>query len=342
MTEKILVDLIAINPKTKQLIIGAAFAVLIIVVIVSIGIGTVSFTIKQILDVIIHNTENDYGIIKNIRIPRIITGIFVGMNLSVAGVLLQGIFRNPMASPNIIGVNAGAGVSAVAIMALFPSYIQAIPLAAFVGALLTAILIYLIAGNSRNSTSTTHIVLTGVAISSFLKAITSGIMALNSDTLDVTYSWLLGSLSGRSWTAVETILPYSILGVAAAIYISPKVNLFSLGEEIAASVGLKTRLYRIIIIIISAILAGSAIATAGTIGFVGLIAPHISRIIIGNDHKYLVPLSALVGAILLVVSDTFARTVFQPVELAVGVVTAVIGGPFFLILLRKKKGEVEG
>lgn len=332
----------ALKPKTKLLIIRAAFAALIIIVVLSIGIGTVSFTVDQIIKVIFLNAVNDHGIIRNIRIPRIFTGVLVGMNLSVAGVLLQGIFRNPLASPNIIGVNAGAGVAAVAIMALFPSYIQAIPIAAFVGALTTAVFVFLIAGNSRSGSSTVHIVLAGVAISNLLKAITSGIMTFNSDTLDVTYSWLLGSLSGRSWTAVETILPYSILGIAAAIYISPKVNLFSLGEEIATSVGLKIRLFRIIIIILAAILAGSAIATAGTIGFVGLIAPHISRMIIGTDHKYLVPLAALAGAILLVVSDTFARSIFQPVELAVGVVTAVLGGPFFLILLRRKKGEIEG
>lgn len=329
-------------PKTKLLIIRAAFAALIVIAIISVRIGTVSFTVNEIIEVVFLKTFNDHGIITNIRIPRIFTGIFVGTNLAVAGVLLQGIFRNPMASPNIIGVNAGAGVAAVSIMAIFPNLFRAIPVAAFIGALITAVFVFLIAGRSRSGSSTIHIVLAGVAIANLLKAITSGIMALNSDTLDVTYSWLLGSLSGRSWTAVETILPYSILGVAAAVYISPKVNLFSLGEEIATSVGLKIKLYRIIIIILSAILAGSAIATAGTIGFVGLIAPHISRMIIGTDHKYLVPMSALAGAILLVVSDTFARSVFQPVELAVGVVTAVLGGPFFLMLLRRKKGEIEG
>ncbi len=295
-----------LKTKTKLLIIGAAFVALIVVIVLSIGIGTVSFSVDQIIEVIFLDAVNDHGIITNIRIPRIFTGVLVGMNLSVAGVLLQGIFRNPLASPNIIGVNAGAGVAAVAIMALYPSYIQAIPVAAFVGALITAVFVFLIAGNSRSGSSTIHIVLAGVAISNLLKAITSGIMALNSDTLDVTYSWLLGSLSGRSWTAVEAILPYSILGVAAAIYISPKVNLFSLGEEIATSIGLKIRLHRIIIIIVSGILAGSAIASAGTIGFVRLISPHISRMIIGTDHKYLVPLAALAGAILLVVSDTFA------------------------------------
>jgi iron complex transport system permease protein len=332
----------ALNPNTKLLLIGAALAALIIVAIISIRIGTVPFSVNEIIEVIFQKTGSDHGIITNIRIPRIFTGIFVGMNLAVAGVLLQGIFRNPMASPNIIGVNAGAGVAAVSIMALFPEWIQAIPVAAFVGALVTAVFVFLIAGRSKTGSSTIHIVLAGVAISNLLKAITSGIMALNSDTLDVTYSWLLGSLSGRSWTAVETILPYSILGIAAAIYISPKLNLFSLGEEIATSVGLKIRFYRMIIIILSAILAGSGIATAGTIGFIGLIAPHISRMIIGTDHKYLVPLAVLAGAILLVVSDTFARSVFQPVELAVGVVTAVLGGPFFLILLRRKKGEIRG
>ena len=332
----------AMGSTEKLLIIGAAFATLIAIMVASVRMGSISFSFKEIIEIIFCDAKNDYGIIKNIRIPRILTGVLVGINLSVAGVLLQGIFKNPMASPNIIGVNAGAGFAAVTIMAIFPAYINAVPMAAFIGALTTAILIFMIAGKSKIGSSTTHIVLAGVAVSNFLKAATSGIMSFNSDTLDVTYSWLLGSLSGRSWSAVESILPYTIIGMILAIFISPKVNLFSLGEEMASSVGLKIRRYRAIIIILAAMLSGSAVATAGTIGFVGLIGPHISRMIIGNDHKYLLPLSAFVGAILLVLSDTFARTIFQPVELAVGIVTAILGGPFFLVLLRKNRNELEG
>jgi len=336
MTKK---NIKAMHAGKKMIIIGAAFATLIIAALLSIWVGTVDCTLNDIFGCISGEiTEGTiYQIISNIRIPRIITGSLVGMNLAVAGVLLQGILRNPMASPNIIGVNAGAGLAAVAIMAVFPAKMQLIPIAAFVGALLASTLIFMLAMKNSGKSSTVHIVLAGMAVSALLNALTNGLMMINSDILNVTFSWTLGSLSGRSWSSVSMILPYSILGLMAALIISPKLNLFSLGDEMASSIGLRIGLYRIIIIVISSVLAGSAIATAGTIGFVGLVAPHTARLLIGNDHKYLVPLSALFGGILLVFSDTLARTLFQPVELSVGIVTAVLGAPFFLYLLRKNQ-----
>lgn len=276
-------------------------------------------------------------IINNVRIPRIITGILVGMNLAVAGTLLQGVLRNPMASPNIIGVNSGAGLMAVILMTILPSQLLFLPAASFIGALCSSLLICGISMERTGGSSTVNIVLAGVAISMFLNSITSGIMVFNSDVLDITYSWMLGSLSGRSWSAVKIVFPYNVIGGLAALYLAPRVNLFSLGEEIANSVGLNVKLYRILIIAIASALAGSAVSAAGTIGFIGLIAPHTARLIIGEDHKYLIPLAALFGAILLVVSDTLARTIFQPVELSVGIVTGVLGAPFFIMLLCKNK-----
>jgi iron complex transport system permease protein len=214
-----------------------------------------------------------------------------------------------------------------------------IPIASFAGALAAVVIIYGLSMHSSGNSSTVHIVLAGVAVSSLLHAITAGLMVINSDILDITYSWLLGSLSGRSWVAVNTIWPYSLAGLSVAVFISPKVNLFGLGDEVASSVGLPIKLYRIIIILTAAVLAGSAVGVAGTIGFVGLIAPHAARMFIGGDHRYLVPLSAIFGAILLVLSDTVARTVFQPVELSVGIITSVLGAPFFLLLLYRKGKE---
>lgn len=277
-------------------------------------------------------------IILNIRMPRVITGVFVGMNLAVAGVLLQGILRNPLASPNIIGVNAGAGLAAVLIMTLFPGQIGAIPLAAFAGALLATLLIYILSIASGSS-GMVNIVLAGIAVSNLLTAVTAALMMLNTDVLEITYSWLLGSLSGRSWTAVDTIWPYSLAALSIALFISPKVNLFGLGDEVASSVGLPIRAYRMLVLLTAAVLAGSAVSVAGTIGFVGLIAPHSARLLVGGDHRYLVPLSALLGAILLILSDTLARTVFQPVELSVGIITSVLGAPFFLMLLFRQGKE---
>lgn len=322
-------------------VILIALVVFAIIISLSIITGTIKFSVNELIGVIKGDIQTGlaYQIILNVRMPRVITGVFVGMNLAVAGVLLQGILRNPMASPNIIGVNAGAGLAAVVIMTILPGEISAIPYASFFGALLATLIIYLLSSSSSGSFSTVHIVLAGVAVSSLLSAITSGLMSINSDVLEVTYSWLLGSLSGRSWTAVNSIWPFSAFALTIALFISPKVNLFGLGEEVANSVGLSIRVYRILIMIIASILAGSAVSVAGTIGFIGLIAPHSARLLIGNDHRYLVPLSAIIGGILLVISDTIARTVFQPVELSVGIITSILGAPFFLLLLYKKGRE---
>ncbi len=322
------------DTKKKIVTIGLAFVLLCILTVLCVFVGTVEFSLTEFLNSVNGTSKEGYlyQIINHVRIPRIISGILVGMNLAVSGVLLQGVLRNPMASPNIIGVNAGAGLMAVILMTVLPSYLLLLPVASFLGALSASLLIYTIARPTSGKSSTVHIVLAGVAISAFLNAVTSGMMMFNSDVLDVTYSWMLGSLSGRSWSAVWSILPYSIIGILAAILLAPKVNLFALGDEMATSIGLRTGIYRIIIIVISSILAG-------TIGFIGLVAPHTARIIIGNDHKYLIPLSAIFGSILLVISDTLARTVFQPIELSVGIVTGVIGAPFFLYLLRRNKNE---
>lgn len=331
-----------LNKKKKILIIVAAFIFLCITTVICVFIGTAQFSFAEFFDSIDGTVKEGYlyQIINNVRIPRIISGILVGMNLAVSGVLLQGILRNPMASPNIIGVNAGAGLMAVLLMTVLPSYLLLLPIASFLGALFASLLIYLIAVSSSGRSSTVHIVLAGVAISAFLSSLTSGIMMLNSDVLDVTYSWMIGSLSGRSWSAVRSVLPYSITGLLAAFFLAPKVNIFSLGDEVASSIGLKTGLYRIIVIIISSVLAGSAVSAAGAIGFVGLVAPHSARIVIGADYRYLIPLSAIFGGILLVISDTLARTIFQPVELSVGIITGVIGAPFFLFLLHRNKKTI--
>ncbi len=323
--------------KHKLLILAVAFAFLVFAVIAGIMTGTIRYSFSDILNSITAETQRTVAerIIINIRIPRILTGVLVGINLSIAGAMLQAMLQNPMASPNVIGVNSGAGLGAVLIMTIFPKVISAIPVAAFGGALLTSVIIYVIS-QIPGKNGTVHLVLAGVAISSLLKAVTSALMILNSDVLEITYSWLQGSLSGRGWNEFTLILPYSLIGSASAIFISPKLNLFALGEETAVSVGLRIKFYRFLVMIISSVLAGSAISAAGTIGFVGLVAPHCARILVGGDNRYLIPLSAFFGGILMVLSDTVARTIFRPVELSVGIVTAVLGAPFFLWLLFTK------
>lgn len=326
----------------RMSVILTSAVVLFFISMFSIMIGSSEFSFTEIFSVLKGSINGTLAnkVIMNLRVPRVLTGIFVGMNLGVAGSLLQGILRNPMASPNIIGVNAGAGLGAVIVMTVLPQFSTAVPIFAFSGALGATLLIYALSAANRSINNTVYIILAGVAVSNLLNAVTSGLMMINSDTLEVTYSWLQGSLSGRTWPSVKMILPYSIVGLCTAVIISPKVNLFGLGDELASSMGLSVKFYRVFIMVIASILAGSAVSVTGTIGFVGLIAPHTARILIGNDHKFLIPLSALLGAILLVLSDTVARTVFLPTELSVGIITSVLGAPFFLWLLynkRKKK-----
>ncbi|KJF26995.1 hypothetical protein TZ02_10550 [Clostridium aceticum] len=322
----------------RVIIICIAIACGVITFSVSIMVGTINLQLGEIWRALWKTSDNSLGnqIIYNVRLPRILTGFLVGMNLAVAGGLLQGILRNPLAAPHVIGVNAGAGLLAVIVMLFAPGQMHLIPIGAFVGALTAALLVYGLSVHTGTS-STAQIVLAGVAVSAFLSAVTSGLMLLHADELAITYSWLLGSLSGRNWRYFSMLWPYSLFGLMTAVLISPKINLFHLGEEIGSSLGLSVKVYRTLVIIIAAVLAGSAVSVAGTIGFIGLIAPHLARLLVGNDYRYSIILSAVLGGTLLVISDTIARSIFQPVELSVGIVTAILGAPFFLFLLYRKR-----
>jgi iron complex transport system permease protein len=222
---------------------------------------------------------------------------------------------------------------------LLPSSINLVPPAAFVGAMLSSLIIYMLSRRGGSSSVTT-IVLAGVALSALLSSVTSAIMILFSDDLTITYTWMIGGLTGRGWSYFRLIWPYSLAGVTAAVLLSPQVNLLMLGDEVSKNLGLSIEVSRILVIITASILAGSAVSVAGTIGFLGLVAPHASRMLIGNDNRYLIVLSGLFGGLLLVVADTFARTLFSPLEIPVGIITAALGAPFFLFLLYQRRSSL--
>lgn len=318
------------------------FAVgLFAVVIISIFNGTLQFSPQGILDVFWGECQERLTrhIIWNVRLPRTLIALLVGLNMGIAGALLQGLLRNPLASPNIIGANSGAGLAAVAVMCLLPGSIDLLPPAAFLGALIAGIVIYGLSRQEGSSSSVT-IILAGVALGALFSAFTSALMILHSDELGITYTWLAGSLIGRGWPYFSLIWPYSLLGGLAAIYLSPRINLFMLGDEVGKNLGLSIEISRMIIIVNASILAGSAVSVAGTIGFIGLVAPHIARMIIGNDYRYLTILSGIIGGLILVLSDTLARTLFQPLEIPVGIITATLGAPFFFFLLYRKRSNM--
>ncbi|WP_017317658.1 FecCD family ABC transporter permease [Mastigocladopsis repens] len=282
------------------------------------------------------NTGNpDHAfIINTLRLPRIITACFVGMALAVSGTILQGITRNPLAEPGIIGMNAGAGFAAVSLIVVFPDVVsaEALPLSAFTGALTVAILVYLLAWDKGSSPI--RLILVGIGIDTFLNAFTT-LMETFGEIDDVSRAlvWLAGSVSGRSWEEVLSLLPWLIVFVPLALVKAQQLNALALGDDIAKGLGSQVEWQRGLLLLTSAALCGAAVATAGTIYFVGLMAPHIARQLVGSTHEGLIPVSGMIGAMIVVVADLLGRTLFAPTEIPCGIVTAVIGAPYFIYLL---------
>lgn len=273
-------------------------------------------------------------IIYNIRLPRTIVGLLVGMNLALSGAILQAIMRNPLADPHIIGISSGAGLAGVTIMILFPAMEYLITPVAFIGAMLAAVCIYILAW--KGGIRPVRIILAGVAVSAFLGSGISALMIFYSDRVHGALMWMVGGLAARSWPHVDIILPYAIIGFLLAFFGAKYLNILQLGDEIARGLGVNVELTRILMTAVAALLAASAVSVVGLLGFVGLVVPHAARLIIGSDYRYLVPASALLGMSVVTFSDTFARTAFTPIELPVGIIMAFIGAPFFLFLLRRE------
>ena len=272
-------------------------------------------------------------VIRNIRLPRLITAALVGVNLAISGAILQGVMGNPLADPGIIGISSGAGLVGIVILILFPQYQLLVPIGAFIGAMGAAILIYVLAW--KGGIQPIRVILAGVAVSAFLGAGISALMVFYSDRVHGALTFMNGSLSTRSWPEVATILPYTILGILLAVALSEQLNILTLGDDTARGLGLNVEVARLGMTALAALLAASAVSVVGLLGFVGLIIPHSVRLVIGNNYKYLFPGSVFLGAFVVMVSDTFARTAFSPAEIPVGVVMAILGAPFFLYLLRK-------
>ncbi len=296
--------------------------------------GTLKVDIKRIFEVIKYDDASpERMVIWNIRLPRMILAALVGPNLAMSGAILQGVMNNPLADPSIIGISSGAGLFGIAVLVIFPQYQHLVPIAAFFGAMLAAVIIYSLAW--RGGIEPIRIILAGVAVSALFGAGISGMLVFYSDRVHGALTFMNGSLSSRSWPEVFTILPYTIVGFILANIFAEKMNILILGDDIARGVGLNVELTRLGFTALAALLAASAVSVVGLLGFVGLIVPHTVRLIIGNDYKYMLPTSALLGSILLMFSDTFARTILSPVEIPVGIVMAVLGVPFFLYLLRR-------
>ena len=317
---------------------GIILAPLFLVAISFYGItyGSVSISLPDIWNVFtakeqaVHET-----IILNLRLPRVLIGLLVGACLAVAGALLQGVMKNPLADPGIIGVTTGGGLAASITMILLPQFTYLLPVAAFIGALLTSLIIYALAWDK--GASPLKIILAGVAINALLGAVQNGLMVIYSDRVQSVLPWLAGGLNGRSWYHLEFMAPYAIVGLILSLFAIKPANLLLLGDDSAKLLGQKVELQRLFIILLASLLAGAAVSVAGLIGFVGLVVPHVIRLLLGDDYRFLLPLSAVGGAVLVVFADTIARSWFDPIELPVGILLAALGAPFFLTLLKKRR-----
>lgn len=274
-------------------------------------------------------------IVIQIRLPRILLGVLVGASLASAGTAMQGLFKNPMADPYVIGISSGGALGAVIAIVLRLSLL-ALPVSSFIGALLAALLVYRIS-KVGDKVPVPTLLLSGIATAAFLSAITSFIMYIAGESLHQIIFWLMGGLSTSSWDKVIMVSLPLISGIVTLSIYARELNIMLLGDEEAQSLGVEVEKLKKISIAISALLAGVAVSISGIIGFVGLIIPHIVRLIVGPDHRILIPASALMGGIFIVLTDTLARTIISPAEIPVGIITAFFGAPFFVYLLQKRK-----
>jgi iron complex transport system permease protein len=338
-----------------KIIVVLLLVVLAITVAVSTAIGPIQISPLDVYRIIFHkipfigdlvadtSSPISQEVVLVVRLPRVLAAALVGVALASSGAVLQGLLRNPMADPFIIGVSAGASFGATIAMVFGVGFslfgmLYAIPIMAFIGALGTVFLVYNLSKRG-DMISMLTLLLIGVAITSFFSAIVSLVRLLNSETSPMIVFWLLGSLNMTTWTYVYMVLPFIIIGLALIFYFARDLNTVSLGEEQARHLGVDTENLKKILLICVSLVTAAAVSISGIIGFIGLIIPHIMRLLVGPDHRILLPTSALAGAIVLILCDTLARTILSPSEVPVGILTALLGCPFFIYLLRGKRSS---
>ena len=301
-------------------------------------VGTVNLELKEIISALINNDNKMVTtIVYKMRLPRNILAAIVGANLAVAGVLLQSVMKNPLADPGITGVSTGASVAAIIILLLLPQYTGILPLIAFIGGAFACILVFIMA--YKNGIKPGRIVLAGVAVNAILGGVISFLSTMYSDRIQSAMLWLNGSLATKTWVHVEMLFIYSIIGLIISLFLIRSANILQLGDDAATNLGVNANYSRLIICSVAVFLAAISTSVVGVISFVGLIVPHIARMIMGSDHKYTIPFSMVLGGMVLLVADTLGRTIGGAIEIPVGVIMSIFGGPFFLYLLRKRGYE---
>ncbi|MBD8497992.1 FecCD family ABC transporter permease [Paenibacillus arenosi] len=328
--------------RKQRLLLIAFSALILLTTIVSLGIGYSSVSFDRIVPTLFGNgTFKDEFVLFTLRLPRIVITVLAGMALALSGAILQSVTRNELAEPGIIGINAGAGV-AISIFYLFvpinvDSFVYLIPAVAFAGALLTAALIYAFSYNKHTGLQPVRLVLVGIGFSMALSGLMIVIMsAADRNKVDFIAKWMSGNIWGSDWPFVWAILPWLIVLIPFTLYKANRMNILMLSEPVVVGVGVSVQKERIVLLLAAVALAASAVSVTGGIAFIGLIAPHLAKALIGPRHQLFIPLAVLLGGWLLLVADTIGRNIVDPEGIAAGIMFAIIGAPYFIYLLWKK------
>ncbi|WP_236344920.1 FecCD family ABC transporter permease [Paenibacillus plantiphilus] len=326
------------NPWARSVGLAVLCAATLLFIGLSIVLGATKITVQQAVASIVEydNSSNEQIIARTTRVPRALIAAAIGASLAIAGAIMQAITRNPLGDPTVLGINAGATLTVVAAITVFGiSSMNVLVWLSFSGAALGAAAVFALGSLGRDGLSPLRIVLAGSAMTALFASVTQGMLVMNENGLNDVLFWLTGSIAGRSLENLGTVLPYMAISGILALIICRHLNVLVMGEDAAKGLGQRTLAVKIISCIIIVMLAGSSVAVAGPIGFIGIVVPHICRLFAGMDYRWLIPYSALSGALLLLSADIMARYVIMPQELPVGVMTAVIGTPFFIIIARK-------
>jgi len=326
-----------ISTTRSRTIVIITFILVTVAALTAIGLGSIKISIPNILTTIFGSaTQASYStIIWDIRLPRVLLALIVGANMAISGALLQAVMGNPLADPGLTGVTGGAAACVLIIMLANPEYTSLIPVAAFAGGLVSAAIVYSLAWRRTGITPIT-IILSGVAVNALCGGVIGFLSIMYSDRLPSAVQWLNGSLAAKGNNSLYLIYPYAIVGWILSIFAIRKANIIRLGDQVAVNLGENVNRIRILLSILAVFLTAISVAAIGMIGFVGLVVPHMARILVGSDFKVMLPMSTALGALVLLIADTGGRTLFAPLDIPAGILMAVIGAPYFLYLMRRK------
>ena len=329
-----------VRNKWLGLVIGALIVVALMAASVVYGLTSITWS-TAVNAFTQFNGSNEHIIIIDNRVPRALIGAAVGASLAVAGALMQAITRNPLASPSILGVNAGASFAIVVAVTFFSvTSLAAFSWLAFLGAAVASLIVYVLGTLGREGLTPMKLTLAGAAIAAMFSSLTQGMLVLNEKALEDVLFWLAGSIEGRSLDMLGAVIPYIAIGLVGAVFISKKINTLVMGEDVAKGLGQRTLFVKAGAALLIVLLAGGSVAVAGPIALVGIVVPHLARFFTGSDYRWIIPYSAILGAILLLSADIAARYVIMPLEAPVGVLTAVIGTPFFVYIARREFNQL--